>query len=218
MVLFVLCLFNILNPQAQQQMKYLFVLPLFLIAFSGLAQKGSHTFSTSYGTGKGEIKMLLGIAESDGGYYTGKSVNTIGLNYFGGITHHLFIETGLIWLQHQSTKTTYNIPTSPTMPITKTTTDISLNVITIPLKLRVEFAKYFFISGGIMRDFPLGKTAKNHIHPNAFGVGIGGGVQYLHHNKFGIFIYPQVNIHELFESGIVENNVTFGLAYRIPRR
>jgi hypothetical protein len=199
-------------------MKNLYILPLILFSFLAKAQKYSHTFSTSYGTGNGKIKMVLGIAESDWGYYTGKSVNTVGLNYFGGINNHLFIETGLILLHHQFTKTTYHPRTTPTGADLKTTTDVSLNVITIPLKLRVEFAKYFFISGGIMRDFPLGKTAKSYIHPNAFGVGIGGGVQYLHHNKFGIFIYPQANIHELFESGIVETNVTFGLAYRIPRR
>lgn len=199
-------------------MKYLFVLPFLLFSFSSLAQKGSHTFSASYGTGKGEIKMVLGISDSDGGNYKGKSVNTIGLNYFGGITNHLFIETGLIWLQHQSTKTTYNIPTTATMPMTKTLTDVSFHMVTIPLKLRVEFAKYFFVSGGIMRDFPVNSITKNTLHPNAFGIGIGGGLQYLHHNKFGVFIYPQANIHEFFDRGIMEANISFGLAYRIPRR
>jgi len=38
-------------------------------------------------------------------------------------------------------------------------------MVTIPLKLRIEFAKYFFVSGGIMRDFPINAITKTRFIP-----------------------------------------------------
>jgi hypothetical protein len=49
------------------------------------------------------------------------------------------------------------------------------------------------------------------------GFGIGAGAQYYFKNKYGIFIYPQTNIHSL-AVGLAEEHVTFGLAYRILKK
>ncbi|KQC01516.1 hypothetical protein [Pedobacter sp. Hv1] len=185
-------------------MKYLFVLPLFLIAFSGLAQKkGANIYSISYGHGNGEIRPFAALAKSNGTNSKGP-VNLFGLNYYGGIGKHAYIETGISLLTHRYTFKEFGSP-EPKPIVNK-----SYNAFFIPFKIRFDIAKFFFISGGLSADF-------NVKGGSSLGAGIGAGVQYYHKKGYGIFIYPQTNVHDL-AIGLVERNISFGLAYRIPRR
>lgn len=189
-------------------MKYLIVLPLALLclSFTALAQKQkTRTFVISYGHGKGKIAPALAVTKASGANSSGP-LKLIELNFYQSIGRHSYIETGISFLDHQYTFTKFDYTPQPAIKQ-------FYRAIYIPLKIRFDVAKYFFISGGLSTEF---KTSKGSKDGNALGAGIGAGLQYYHQNKYGIFIYPQINVHSL-DIGLIERHISFGLAYRIPR-
>ncbi|MES2417451.1 MAG: outer membrane beta-barrel protein [Bacteroidota bacterium] len=190
-------------------MKYLFTLFLLLFAFFCMAQKTANTFLLTYGSGKGDIAHYGKI---DGNLTTEhqKSLNSFGINYHEGLNKHLFIETGLIYINYKYT-TTFNYPNLP-----QTETNNTLKLLNLPIKIRLEFAKLFFLNAGLLMDINLDQS--DLAIESGVGATAGLGVQYYYKNRFGLTINPQANLHGLITGeGLIETNVTFGLAYRINK-
>lgn len=184
-------------------MKINYVTILLLFPFFVFAQKGTQTYSVSYGFGDGKIRPIIAMAKMSGSYTAG-NVKTFGINLNHGIGKHTTFETGFIALKHNYTYTEYHFPPEPVVA-DKTNTSII-----IPLKLKIDILKYLFISGGMLADISLNGEGTN------LGFGIGAGVQYYYRNKYGFFIYPQANVHTV-EVGLAESHIAFGLAYRIKK-
>lgn len=182
-----------------------FLIVLFLsFAFLAQAQKGTVTFSISYGHGKGEIKPLMAKAEMSGRFDEGP-VHSFDMSLAGMISKHTSVEIGVSTLNHRYLFTSFdylNLQQSETR---------SVNTLIFPIKLRVDILKYFFIGGGFLLNAELGRARKLDL-----GVGIGAGVQYYFKNKYGVFIYPQTNIHSL-AVGLAEQHITYGISYRIHK-
>lgn len=198
-------------------MKKLLSLAFLLFSLLANAQNRSKTFGITYGIGNGDItdystKKMEGNMRSD----EGKSTQIFGLNYFDEVGRNLFIETGLSILKHDYTFTTW---TRSLSGFATTSSEHSLKSLSIPLKLRFEFGKYFFLNGGLITDIGLTKTQEDLNDISGMGLGLGLGIQYYHNNKIGVFLNPQINAHGLLgfgnTTGIFERNITFGLAYRI---
>lgn len=183
-------------------MKTLLIVLFLALPILAQAQKGTATFSISYGNGKGQIKPLMAKAEMLGRYDEG-SVHTFDIGLAGMISKHTAIEIGISRLNHRYVFTKFDYPSL------QQSETRSVNTVVFPIKLRVDILKYFFISGGFLLNAEVGKGRQIDL-----GVGIGAGVQYYFKNKYGVFIYPQTNIHTL-TIGLLENHVAFGLAYRI---
>lgn len=183
-------------------MKSLFILFFLLLAFSVSAQKGTTTFSVSYGDGKGQIKPIMAKAEMLGTYTEG-GIRTLELSIVGALSKSTSLELGFSVLNHQYQFTDFNFPNKTA------TVNRSENSLVFPIKLRVDIFKYFFISGGILLSDEIGKEG-----PLDLGFGIGAGLQYYLKNKYGFFIYPQTNIHTP-TIGLSERHIAFGLAYKI---
>ncbi len=175
-----------------------------LVGVIAQAQKGTTTFSISYGEGKGQIKPILAKAEMLGRYDEG-DVRTFDVGLSGKVSKHTALEIGVSVLNHRYLFTTYE-------PRFQKSENRSVNTLVFPIKLRVDILKYFFVGGGIFLSAELDRGRGRAVD---LGVGIGAGVQYYFKNKYGIFIYPQTNIHTL-SIGLQENHTSFGLAYRIP--
>jgi hypothetical protein len=185
-------------------MKYIVMLLLLSYTISAQAQKGTTTFSVSYGDGKGQIRPLLAKAEMTGSYSEG-TIRTFDFGLSGMLSDYAALEIGVSILNHRYQYTKYDFPNGLQSPVNK-----SVNTLVFPLKLKFDILKYFFVSGGILLNADLG------VHDEIdIGFGIGAGVQYYFKNKYGFFIYPQTNVHTI-AIGLSENHVAFGLAYRIP--
>jgi len=183
-------------------MKNILIVFLLSFVFFAHAQKGSGTFSASYGIGKGQVKTQLAKAEMLGIYAEG-DVRTFDLNLAGAISKSTAIEIGVRVLNHQYQFTSFDFSRKIV------TENRSVNTMVFPIKLRVDILKYFFISGGILLSADIGRSRQVDL-----GAGIGAGVQYYFKNKYGFFIHPQTNVHTLI-IGLSESHIAFGVSYRI---
>lgn len=181
----------------------LLTLSFILFGVFAQAQKGTTTFSLGYGKGKGQIKPLMAKAQMLGAHSEG-DVRTFDVSLVGAVSKSTAIEIGLSLLNHRYQYRKFDFPVSNVLE------DKSVYTLIFPIKVRFDILKYFFISGGflLINDFDRGRQTD-------LGVSIGAGVQYYFKNKYGVFIYPQTNVHTL-TIGLLENHTSFGIAYRIP--
>jgi hypothetical protein len=184
-------------------MKYhLFILAFCLIPICVQAQKGATTMFFSYGDGKGQIKPMLAKADMSGSYTEGV-IQTFNVGLVGAVSKSVAVEIGVSLLNHQYQYTEFAFPSKA---FTEHRSDHRL---VFPIKLRFDLLKYFFVSGGVLLSNNIGKDGGLDV-----GFGIGAGIQYYFKNKYGIFIYPQTNVHSP-TVGLSEKHITFGLAYKI---
>jgi len=186
-------------------MKIIWIALFLLFALDAQAQKGTTTLSASYGIGNGTIRPIVGVAKMAGSYTKG-DVDVLGINYNFGFKKHKSFETGFLFLRHNYTYTEFGFPGAISV------TDKTNTSLLIPAKLRFNILKYFFISGGFLADINLANG-----DGHSLGLGVGAGLQYYHKNKYGIFIYPQANLHTL-GIGLAESHVSFGLSYRLVKK
>jgi hypothetical protein len=158
----------------------------------------------NYGQGNGQIKPILSVAKMSGQYAKG-DVSLLGFNYLIGTGKHNAFETGIIIQKHDFVYSYFGNPPNTII------TDNTITSVILPLKLRFNILKYFFISGGMLADISL--NGEGH----KLGFGIGAGIQYYRKNKYGIFIYPQANIHTI-GIGLAESHISAGLAHRFQKK
>ena len=182
-------------------MKYIFTLLLLSYSFFVHAQKGTTTFSISYGEGKGQIKAMLAKVEF-AGFSSEGPTRSFDIGASGMIGKHTSLDIGVSLLNHRYQYTSWDRPGRT--PVNK-----SVNTFVFPIKLKVDILKYLFISGGFLLNSDMGGFSPD------LGVSIGAGVQYYFNNKYGVFIFPQTNIHSI-TVGLKESHTAFGIAYRIP--
>jgi hypothetical protein len=182
-------------------MKKLVMLSLILFSLYAHGQKRS-SIAISYSLGNGTI----------GSFYKGgspnneqKSLNIFGLNYWHEMGKNLYFETGFQLIE-------YNYD-SRGFPPNAILTNRTMNMISIPLKLRFEAGNYIFFNGGLTADVSRSKPDLM----SGIGAGIGIGLQVKTLKQISLYVNPQANMHGIITSNrfFAEANITFGAAYRI---
>lgn len=185
-----------------------------LLSFSLLAtaqEKGKIGLSYSLNAGSNIVQFpsVKGAADNE---VTGAA--GIGLIYLKPLNPWLELETGL-------TYTLFNIQTtsSPTPEVYTSTSSLSL--IDIPVGVRANFLKYFFVNGGLLLDLDM--NVGGHIDSQS-GVGVLLGVGAKYDFKFGgsVFVNPYAKLHSLlpFSGGsyherMLESGWRLGVTYRL---
>lgn len=202
-------------------MKVLLVFSLILMTLMVKAQENivkndpynRKSISLSYGFGNGQLVRSQALTGAAGN--NGKTINTIALNMNRQISKTLFVDAGLSYLNHKYALTSVFYPGIPTVIST-----YSLDVLSIPIKLRYEFGKYFFLNGGLMADLDISKNVGQSKY-SGIGIGSGVGFQYFLKNNLGVFVNPQLNYHSLisfsndrYPQKLLDANVNLGLSYR----
>ena len=192
-------------------MKRIIILPLLLIACFVQAQKGTNTYAISYGEGYGQLRSVIAMAKRFDSTSEGP-VSFYDFNYNIGKRKHAALETGISLLKHDFT---YRLWDSGSM--SSTVSERSIYSLIVPLKLRTDILKYFFISGGFLAHLNIEDGGQKTLGiGSSLGIGLGAGIQYFHKEKYGVFIYPQVNVHSL-GFGLMEQHTSFGISYRIHK-
>lgn len=162
--------------------------------------------------GKSEVvrfKKLDGAAS-----FENKSFYSIGINYVRPISSHLEFETGFEYSHH-------NILVKPNLGPGQegASYNDSFAVINVPLTLRAQFLKYFFLNGGLIIGFDAGDSSPISSQ-TGIGALIGLGAQYQTNSPIGLFINPYFKAQTLipFSMGgshqrVLETGIRMGVSY-----
>jgi hypothetical protein len=149
-------------------------------------QDNSYGLSVGFGNGIILKKSLDGGASYD--LNTGFS---IGLQYNRKLTKKLHLMTSINWYNNSISV----IPNfNPDISMTSKTFDVQL--IYIPLLLKIDLGKYLFFNGGLIADID---ATKNKYISNQSGLGasFGIGTEFLITKNFYIQLNPYLNFHGL---------------------
>jgi len=178
------------------------------------AQKGQLgiTFSAMSDNGVARFRSV----EDDSSTDAGKSF-TYGISYLKPLNKWLDIETGLEYLscpiETKSIVGTIN-------GVTTLTRSATLSMLSIPVTVRANFLKYFFVNGGLLLDVDV---SENSIINSQSGLGsiLGLGLKYDFKNGISVFVNPYSKIHlfpltfERNQQHFLESAVRFGIAYKL---
>lgn len=155
------------------------------------------------------FKTLDGAAAYDSDYFY-----TLGITYIYPLNNWLEAETGIEFSAH-------HIIIKPNLPpdMDNSPREANFSLINIPVSLRANFLKYFFINGGLMLDIDpsLSSPIDNQ---TGIGVLLGVSVKYEFDSGISVFVNPYSKIHSLIpfadiinHQRILENGIRIGLTY-----
>lgn len=214
------------NSQNRNKMKRTFFITLsilfinqsFLIAQENgtklSAKKIGITFSSFGENDVFRFDELVGAASYNSDYFF-----TIGINYIHPLTKWLEAETGIEYSKH-------NIIIKPNLPpdMDNSSRNADLSLINVPVTLRANFLKYFFVNGGLIVDID---ASTNSPIDNQTGVGalIGVSIKYDFKSGVSAFVNPYTKIHSLipfsdtkYHQRIWENGVRVGITYDLKMK
>ena len=154
--------------------------------------------------------------EDDSSTDAGKSF-TCGISYLKPLNRWLDIETGLEYLSCPiETKSIVSTPNG----VTTLTRSATLSMLSLPVTVRANFLKYFFVNTGLLLDIDV---SSNSIINSQSGLGtlLGLGMKYDFKNGISLFVNPYSKIHlfpltfERNQQHFMESAVRFGIAYKL---
>ena len=167
---------------------------------------------TPYGDNEILRKSLDGAAS-----YSGDGFYAVGIICQIPLTSRLDLETGIEYGKH--TIITPNL--QPGMNDTPYKSNLKLT--SIPIILKMNFLKHFFINGGALLD--IGSSSSGSIHSqNGIGAILGIGAKY--DFKFGgtLFLNPYLKCHSLvpfsskkYHQRLLEAGIRFGITYKFSK-
>jgi hypothetical protein len=148
----------------------------------------NHSYGLSVGVGNGAIlKQKLAGAPS----YEMSTGFSVGLQYNKKLTNTLQLMTGINWYDNSVAVTPNFYPGRNMTP-----KDYSVQLIYIPLLLKVDLSKYFFVNGGLLGDIDI--TNSEYItSQSGLGASFGIGTEFSITDNFSIQLNPYLNFHGL---------------------
>ena len=191
------------------------------VALSSFAQQDARP------TTKGQVGIsfssfgnadLFTTAKTVGGPgYSGDGYFSIGINYLHPLNKTLDLESGMEFSNYKITIHPGVNPENIYPPY-----GAKFSLINIPLYLRVNFAHYFFVTGGLF----LGVDASPSMPVDSqtgIGANVGLGLKYDFKGRVTAFVNPYIKVHSLVSfasdnhSGqhLIESGFRFGFLYRL---
>lgn len=142
----------------------------------------------------------------------------LGINFLKPLNHWLEFETGLEYSKHHLIVHSHLPYDTDKIYIPR---EESFELVNIPVTLKVNFLKYFFVNGGLLIDID---ASKSHYIHNQSGIGSlwGLGLKYDFKSGLSVFANPYAKVHSLipFSAGnnhkrVFEGGFRFGLTYQL---
>lgn len=201
---------------------------LFILCFIFIASFSSYAQKNEVKTRKGQIGITFSsFGENDvvrsqeligSASKSGDSFYTFGINYLYKLNKTLDVETGIEYSNH---KIIVKSMVRPDMNTYSPHYSANLSLVNIPITLRVNFLKYFFVNGGILFEMDAG-TSSPIDGQTGIGSVLGLGIKYDFKSGFSVFANPYIKAHSLvpFTSGdnhqrVMESGFRFGLMYAL---
>jgi len=163
---------------------------------------------------------VIRFQELDGAAsYNSKNFSVFGLTYIYSLNNWLDIETGLEYAKH-------TITVNPNLPpdVDDTAYDADLAFLEIPVTVRADFLKFFFVNLGLITDFDI---SDNTPVDSQTGIGVVGGIGAKYDFKFGLslFVNPYLKAHALipftdnnYQQHMMESGFRFGVTYDLKKK
>jgi hypothetical protein len=198
----------------------LLLFSIFVLTLSSFAQKDEIP------TRKGQLGISWsGFGSNDvyrsqeligGASYHGDQFYTLGINYLYPLNKTFDIETGVEYSNHKIIITPMVYPGMDYPPHRE-----KFSLISIPASVRVNFARYFFISGGIFLDIDASNSMPIDSQ-TGMGANLGIGVKYKFKCGVTAFVNPYTKAHSLlafspgtYQQHLMESGFRFGLMYQL---
>lgn len=165
-------------------MKSVLTFLLAVIVLSAKAQQ--NRFGIEAGIGAGVIlqeKMLGGPSLSTGAGLT------VGLQYDRALVGKLHLLTGLNWYHNTVTMRSESYP-----DLERTVKHTALNLLYIPVQVKYNFSRYFYINGGLSGDIDISKK-KEINNLSGIGAGLGIGTALNISPSLAVELNPYLNCH-----------------------
>jgi hypothetical protein len=148
----------------------------------------------------------------------GKSFYALGATYIKGMNKWLELETGIEYSKHKI-KMTSNL--YPGMIVFMRTQETELSMFNIPVTLRANFLKYFFVNAGLLIDFDVSGKSIYLDNLTGFGGIAGFGVNYNFDFGLSVFLNPYIKAHSWInikdQQKILEKGFRLGVTYDLHR-
>lgn len=172
-----------------------------------------------------EINLIGGLSSNTvlrfvrldgGGSYAGDGAWHTGIGFNKELKENLWLTTGLVYNQHHIKITPEYFP-----DIEIVTRIESIQILSIPLEVRLGFLKYFFINGGPNLDFGINNNTDWTDSQSGLGwrMGIGAKIEF---RKVVFVINPYLKVHSLpafnperYQQHLMESGVSFGVGYTL---
>ena len=193
---------------------------LFVLSYSLYAQKSDTeprkgqvgiTFSSFGENDVVRFHNLLGAPS-----YSGDGFFTFGINYLYKLNSFLDVETGIEYSSHKIIIKPMAIP-----PMVYPPYGAKFSLVNIPVTLRVNFLKYFFINGGILLDIDA-STSSPVDSQTGIGSILGLGIKYGFKCGVTAFANPYYKMHSIISFSpednhqrLMESGFRFGLMYSL---
>jgi len=156
--------------------------------------------------------VLRFVRLDGGGSYAGDGAWHTGIGFNKKIKENLWLTSGLVYNQHQIKITPEYFPDVEIVTRTET-----IQLLSIPLEVRLGFLKYFFFNLGPSLDIDLSDNRSGIDSQSGIGWRTGFGAQF-EYEKFIFLINPSLKIHSLpafkpenYPQHLLESGVSFGV-------
>jgi len=148
--------------------------------------------------------------------YGGAGFYTLGATYARPLSRRFDLETGLAFSRHK-------IRVQPNLPpdMDDTPYETSLHLLTVPLLVKLNLGRFFFLNGGAMLNVDTGLSVPVD-NQSGIGLMLGGGSEYEFNSGISLCLNPYMKAHSLvpfmpdmYQHHLMETGIQLGLAYRL---
>jgi hypothetical protein len=147
--------------------------------------------------------------------YLGERFYNLGISYLYPLNRIFDLETGLEYADHKITIT------QGVSPIHYPSYGAGFSLITIPVGIRVNFLRYFFVNGGLLFDADASQSMPINSQ-TGLGFNLGLGFKYNFKCGFTAFVNPYTKYHSLvsfssdkYPQHLLESGIRLGVMYRL---
>jgi hypothetical protein len=195
---------------------------IFIALFSSFSQtKEDKTHKGQFGitfSSFGENDVVRSHESMGGASYIGDKFFTFGIDYLYKLNNTFDVETGIEYSNH---KIIIKPMVIPNMDSYSPGYSASFSLINIPVILRVNFLKYFFVNGGLLFDMDA-STSSPIDSQTGIGSILGLGIKYDFKCGVSAFVNPYYKFHSMVSflsndnhQRLMESGFRFGLMYSL---
>ena len=192
----------------------LFILSVMAVSLPAKAQAPKIGLTV---TPLGENVVFVKSGLDGGPGLTGDGFYNVGLTCQFPLTKRWDLETGVEFSKHTIVISSHHVPT----PLRRKE---KIGFACIPVTVKMNFLKYFFVNGGCLVDLDINASSRSLDNQSGLGAVLGVGARYDFNFGGTIFANPYINCHSLlhfqldkYHERLAEIGIRFGFLFSLEK-